>query len=65
MVEAENLELVPDVTDFPRRRRDVSRIQVSFCYQLDTRWSSQIMEMIEAENLELVANGRNYCTGRT
>ena len=27
------------------------------CYQLVTRRSSQIMEMIEAENLDLVANG--------
>ena len=34
------------------------------CYQLATRRSSQIMEMIEAENLDLVANGRNYCTAR-
>ena len=31
------------------------------CYQLVTRRSSQIMEMIEAD---LVANGRNYCTAR-
>ena len=34
----------------------------SICYQLVTRLSSHIVEMIEAENLDLVANCRNYCT---
>ena len=59
MVEAENLDLVPDVTDF----QDVSG-KKTVCYQLVTRQSSQIMEMIEAENLDLVAYGQNYSTAR-
>ena len=59
MVEAENLDLVPNVTDF----QDVSGKETAF-HLLVTRRSSQIMEMIEAENLDLVANGRNYCTTR-
>ena len=64
MVEAKNLDLVPDVTDVTGFQ-DVSGRKPHFiCYQLVTRRSSQIMEMIEAENLDLVANGRNYCTAR-
>ena len=59
MVEAENLDLVPDVTDF----QDVSG-KKTVCYQLVTRQSSQIMEMTEAENLDLVAFGQNYSTAR-
>ena len=54
MIEEENLDLVPDVTDF----QDVG------WHQLVTRRSSQIMEIIEAENLDPVANGQNYCTAR-
>ena len=58
MVESENLDLVPNVTDF----QDVSWKKLHFiCYQLVTRRSSQIIKMIEAENLGLVASGRNSC----
>ena len=60
MVEAKNLDLVPDVTDF----QDAGGKPHFICYQLVTRRSSQITEMIEAENLDLVANGLNYCTTR-
>ena len=67
MVEAKNFDLVPDVTVFQDVRGKNTAFAISWSLaqaQLVTCLSSQIMEMIEAENLNLVANGRNYCTAR-